>query len=99
MLNEVMPSGPHAAQLAVEISLLDTERRHRRRDRQIFMRPVEPGAREQPDRAMIETRMHAVAVVFDFVQLVRLVRRRVDELRQLRPDPFRQTGIGTRPAR
>jgi hypothetical protein len=41
---------------------------------------------------MVETRMHAVAVEFDFVQPLGPVRRRVDELPQLRPDPLRQTG-------
>src|SRR5271165_7190787 len=36
--------------------------------RRIFMRPVEPGAGEQPHRATLEARMHAVAVELDFVQ-------------------------------
>jgi len=40
---------------------------------------------------MIEARMHAVAVELDFVQPVRPVWRRVDELGQLRPDPLRRT--------
>jgi hypothetical protein len=38
--------------------------------------------------------MHAVAVELDFMQPVRPIRRRVDELGQLRRDPFRQTGAG-----
>jgi len=42
------------------------------------MGPVEPGARQQLHRAAVEPRMHAVAVVFDFVQPVRPVRGHVD---------------------
>jgi hypothetical protein len=49
---------------------------------------------------MIEARMHAVAVELDFVQPLIAVRRRVDEPRELRPDPLRQTGLlGARPVR
>jgi hypothetical protein len=69
MLKEVMPSGKNAAQFAVEIGLARAERRHRRGDRRIFTGPVEPGARQQPHRAAVEQRMHAVAVEFDFVHL------------------------------
>jgi hypothetical protein len=36
--------------------------------------------------------MHAVTVVFDFMQPAVAVRRRVDQLRQLRPYPSRQDG-------
>jgi hypothetical protein len=32
--------------------------------------------------------MHAIAVEFDFVQPVVAVRRRLDQLAELRPDPF-----------
>ena len=35
--------------------------------------------------------MHAVAVEFDFVEPLIAVRRRVDELSQLRPDPLGQS--------
>jgi hypothetical protein len=90
--------GAHAAQFAVEISVLSAKRRHGHRDRRIFMRPVEPGAREQPHRAAVEARMHAVAIVFDFMQPTGPVRRRVDELGELRPYPFRQRGRGDAPA-
>ena len=41
--------------------------------------------------------MHAVAVVFDFVQPLVAVRRFFDELRQLRPYPFRQGGLTAYP--
>ena len=34
--------------------------------------------------------MHAVAVVFDFVEPLLAFRRRIDQLGQLRPDPLRQ---------
>ena len=77
-----------AAQLAVEIGLTRAERRHGRGDRRIFMRPVEPGAGQQSHRAMIEPRMHAVAVEFDFVQPLIAFGRRVDELGELRRDPL-----------
>ena len=90
MLNEVMPSGPHAAQFAVEIGLAGAERRHRRGDRRIFGGPVEPGARQQLHRAAVEAGMHAVAVIFDFVQPLIAFRRGVDELGELRPDPLRK---------
>ena len=36
--------------------------------------------------------MHAVAVVFDFVEPLVAVRRSVDQLRKLRPDPLRKRG-------
>ena len=54
--------GAHAAQFAVEIGLARAERRDGRGDRRIFVRPVEPGAGQQPHRAAVEPRMHAVAV-------------------------------------
>jgi hypothetical protein len=41
---------------------------------------------------MIEARMHAVAVIFDFVQPLVAIRRGVDQLRELRRDPLRQSG-------
>ena len=83
-----------AAELAVEISLARPEQRQGSGDRGIFMRPVEPGAGQQPDRAAIEARVHAVGVELDFVQPVRSFRRVLHELRQLRPNPFRQGGLG-----
>ena len=75
--------GAHAAQFAVEIGLARVERRHGLGDRRIFVGPVEPGARQQLHRAAVEPRMHAVAVVFDFMQPLVAVRRRVDELRSV----------------
>jgi hypothetical protein len=65
----------HAAQFAVEIGLARPERRYGLGDRRVFVRPVEPGARQQPDRAMVETCMQPVAVEFDFMQPDRSVRR------------------------
>jgi hypothetical protein len=50
-------------------------------------------------RAAVEARVHAVAAEFDFVQPLGPLRRRVDKLRELRPDPFRQSGRGRAPAR
>jgi len=78
------------AQFATEIGLARIERRDGFGDRGIFVGPVKASARQQLDRAAVEPRMHAIAVVFDFVQPARSVRRRVDELGQLRPDPVRQ---------
>jgi hypothetical protein len=44
--------------------------------------------------------MHAVAVEFDFVEPLVAFRRRVDQLGELRRDPFRQgRGIAAPPAR
>ena len=100
MLKEVMPVREDAAQLAVEIGLARAERRHRLGDGRIFMRPVEPGAGQEAHSAAIETRVHAVAVEFDFVEPLIAFRCRVDELGELRPDPLRQSGLlGARPAR
>ena len=79
-----------AAQFAVEIGLLRAERGDGFGGRRIFVRPVEPGAGQQLDRAVVEPRMHAVAVIFDFVQPVVAFRRGVDQLGQLWPDPLRQ---------
>jgi len=55
------------------------------------VRPVEPGARQKPHRAVVETGMHAVAVELDFVQPLVAWPRLFDELRELRPYPVRQT--------
>jgi len=44
------------------------------------VRPVEGGARQQARSAMIEARMHPVAVEFDFVQPLFAFRSLVDEL-------------------
>ena len=43
--------GANATQLAVQIGLARAERRYGGGNRRVFMRPVEPGAREQLDRA------------------------------------------------
>ena len=94
MLKEVMPSWKNAAQFAVEIGLPRAERRYGRGDRRIFMGPVEPGAGQQPHIATVQPRMHAVAVELDFVQPFVALRCRVDQLRELRCDPFRQGGGG-----
>ena len=79
--------GANAAQLAVEIGLPRRQRFDRRRDRRVFMRPVEAGAGQQPDRAAVEPGMHPVAVEFDFVQPLGPVWRLVDQFGELRFDP------------
>jgi hypothetical protein len=71
----------------------------RQRPRRIFLRPVEPSAGEQSHRAAVEARVHAVAVELDFVQPAGSGGRRVDELRELRPYPFRQRGRSGAPGR
>jgi len=86
--------GAHAAELAVEIGLAHAQRRYGGGDRRIFVRPVEPGARQQLHCPTIEARVHAVAVAFDFVEPLFAIRRLVDELGQLRSDPSRQRGDG-----
>jgi hypothetical protein len=84
--------GTDAAQFAVEVSLASSELRHSFGDRRIFVGPVEPGAGQQFDAAAVEARMYPVAIIFDFVEPLVAVRRRLDQLRQLRRDEFRQTG-------
>jgi hypothetical protein len=92
--------GEDATELAVEIGLARAERRHGRGDGRIFIGPVEPGAGQRPDGAVIEARMHAVAVELDFVQPIRPVGRFLHEFGQLLRDPFRRTRrIGARRAR
>ena len=51
------------------------------------MRPVEPGAGQEPDRATVQPGMHPIAVEFDFVEPLRPFRRLVDEFGELRFDP------------
>ena len=68
------------------------KRRHGFGDGGIFMRPVEAGARLQFDRAAVEPRMHAVAVIFEFMQPLVAFRGGIDELGQLRRNPRRRTG-------
>jgi hypothetical protein len=41
---------------------------------------------------MVEPRMHAVAVIFDFVEPLIAIWRHVDQLGELRQDPLRQRG-------
>ena len=79
--------GTNAAQLAVEIGLPRRERCDGRRDRRVFMGPVEAGAGQQPDRAPVQPRMHPVAVEFEFVQPLRPVRWLVDQFGELRFHP------------
>jgi len=43
--------------------------------------------------------MHAIAVVFNFVERLVALRRGVDQLSQLQADPLRQRGRGDAPAR
>jgi ATP dependent DNA ligase C terminal region len=52
------------------------------------VRPVEAGAGQQLDGAAVEPGVHAVAVIFDFVQPAVAVRRRVNQLREhwVRPE-------------
>jgi hypothetical protein len=79
--------GADTAQFAVEIGLARVELRDGFGDRRILTGPVEPGARQQLDRAAVEPRMHAVAVIFEFMQPVVAFRRHIDQLRELRLDP------------
>ena len=99
MLNEVMPIGTDAAQLSVEIGLAGAERRHGPRDRRIFGVQWSP-VRVSSLTAPRSSRVHALAVVFDFVDPVVAFGCRVDELSELRPYPWRQGGrLDASPAR
>ena len=90
--------GADAAQFAIEIGLARAECRQGCGERRIFVRPVEPGAGEQLHGAAVEPGMHAVAVIFDFVQPLATVRSSLHQPRQLRCDPLRQRGrIGALP--
>ena len=79
--------GANAAQLPVEIGLSRRQRRDRRRDRRIFMRPVEPGAGQQPDRAPVQPGMDAVPIELELVQPFPAFRRLINQLSELRFDP------------
>jgi len=63
------------------------------------VRPVEPGTGEQPHGAVIEARMHAIAVELDFVQPAGPLGRLTDKLGELGPYPFRKSGRGGAAAR
>jgi hypothetical protein len=43
---------------------------------------------------LVEPRIHAVAVIFEFMQQLVAVRRRVDQLRELRRNPRRRADRG-----
>ena len=63
------------------------------------MRPVEPGACQQPDRAAVEPGMHPVAIVFDFVQPFRSIGRLIDEFGKLRFHPsWQRRRLGATPS-
>jgi len=49
---------------------------------------------KQPHPATIKARMHPVAVELDFVEPLIAFRSGVDELCELRRDPFWRTGAG-----
>jgi hypothetical protein len=84
--------GADAAQFAVEIGLARIELDHGFGDRRVLVRPIEPSAGQQFRRAAVDPGVHAVAVVFDFVQPLVAVRRYFDQLGELRRNPRRQTG-------
>ena len=94
-LNDVEGSdavGTDAAEFAVEIGLAHIELDHGLGDRRVLVRPIEPGAGQQFRCAAIDPGVHAVAVVFDFVQPLVAVRRYFDQLGELRRNARRQTG-------
>ena len=51
------------------------------------MRPVEAGARQQPDGAPVQTGVHPIAVELDLVKPIRPLRRRGDQFGELRLYP------------
>ena len=80
------------AQLAVEIGRLYLQRAQGFDGALISMRPIPAGSGEQLDIVVIDPRVHAVAVVFDFMDPVLARRRFFDEARQLRLDPCCRMG-------
>jgi hypothetical protein len=60
--------GTHSAELAVQVSLPDREGAQRSGNRRIFVRPVEPGAGQQPDIGAIDPRVNAISIKFQLVR-------------------------------
>jgi hypothetical protein len=63
------------------------------------MGPVEPVRLSNFTAPRSMRSMHAIAVEFDFVEPLIAVRRRVDQLGELRRDPFGQSDRDAAPAR
>jgi len=62
-----------------------------RGDGRVLVRPVQAGARQQPGFAVVETGVHAIAVVLDLVQPLRTLRRLAYQFAKLWFDPLWQT--------
>jgi len=73
----------NAAQFAIEIGLRGRHGCQCLGDRRVFVRPIEPGAGQQPHRAVIEPGVHAVAVEFEFVKPIRPAGCLFDQLSEL----------------
>jgi hypothetical protein len=82
--------GPHAAKLSVDIGGLDLELGECGCSRRIFLRPIEAGAGEEPDFALVDPGRHPVAVEFDLMHPLRAARGFGRKLCELRLDPLGQ---------
>jgi hypothetical protein len=90
-LREAWQSGfVNAAQLAVDIGGLDVQVREGRDGAWMLGCPVEAGPGQQLDAAVVDARGHTIAVKLDFVDPLRLRRRLLDQLRELRRDESRE---------
>ena len=67
-------------QLSIKIGSLHRQRAQRLDRVSVAPGPVEAGSGRQLDLPVIQPRVHAVAVVFDFVEPLIAVRRRIDQL-------------------
>ena len=76
--------------LAVDHRVPAGQRRERRPEIPVAMRPVEPAPGDQPRRPALDMRHRPVAVELDLVQPVVALRRRVDRARELRLHALRQ---------
>lgn len=78
------------AQLAIELDGLHRQRPQRLYREAVAKRPVEPDARQQHRSPARQSRMHAVAVVLDFMKPNGAGRCVISKTRQLWLDPLRR---------
>ena len=88
------PARIENADLAIEPGRTQSERGKIARDVRKARRPVESLARAEPDRALVDARHNAIAVVLDLVQPPVIGRRGIDQRRQFGFEMRRQRPHG-----
>ena len=83
------PSGPTPQSQAN----LPSEGAQRSGDRRIFVRPVEPGAGQQPDLGAIDPGVHAISIALELVRPILAAWDFLHQLTELGLDPRERFGI------